>query len=92
MFQVNLDAHNLLSTVFSTQLLLCMSFISSYFCYYYACHLYRVISDMLFQMKNSFVKATKRHLSESMGRVCYGRRLLSVEFVMGRVPKPSKLH
>ena len=46
---------------------------------YYVCHLYLVLSDIPFQM----LKATKRHLSLSMGQVCNGPRLLWAKFVMG---------
>ena len=110
MCQVNLDDHNLFSAVSYIQLLLCMSRkenpqkltqLSSrshprhlvgkrtaHVIYIY------LLSDTPFQMKKSFVKATKGTFLYSwaefaMGRVCNGPSLLWAEFVMGRdVPEP----
>ena len=56
-----------------------------------------LLSDTPFQMKKSFVKATKGTFLYSwaefaIGRVCNGPRLLWAEFVMGRdVPEPLPL-
>ena len=44
----------------------------------------KLLFDMPFQMKNSFVKATNRHLSIFMGLICCGPSLLWVKIVLGR--------
>ena len=45
---------------------------------------------MPIQMINSCVKAKQRHISISMGRVCYGPSMYWADIVMGRaVPEPS---
>ena len=60
--QVNLYDHNLFSTVSYTANIMHVIYI-------------QLLSDTPFQMKNSFVKATKSHLSISMGRVYNGPSL-----------------